>query len=63
MSLAPQKTVIKMCQKILPSDLLARLAWASYILADGKIIFDGSPDDALEDAEVRRAYLGEGFRM
>ncbi|MCB9881272.1 MAG: LPS export ABC transporter ATP-binding protein [Planctomycetes bacterium] len=35
----------------------------SYIIADGNIIFDGSPAEAPLDPEVRRTYLGEDFRM
>lgn len=35
----------------------------AYIMADGKIFRSGAPRDLTEDAEVRRLYLGEKFRM
>lgn len=35
----------------------------AYIMADGKIFRSGAPHDLTEDAEVRRLYLGEKFRM
>ncbi len=35
----------------------------AYILSEGKVIADGKPQDILENAEVRRVYLGEDFRM
>jgi lipopolysaccharide export system ATP-binding protein len=35
----------------------------AYIMADGKIFRSGAPRDLTEDAEVRRLYLGENFRM
>jgi lipopolysaccharide export system ATP-binding protein len=35
----------------------------AYIMADGKIFRAGIPHDLTEDAEVRRLYLGEKFRM
>lgn len=35
----------------------------AYIMADGKIFRSGVPRDLTEDAEVRRLYLGEKFRM
>jgi len=35
----------------------------AYIMADGKIFRSGGPRDLTEDAEVRRLYLGEKFRM
>ncbi|HEY3104138.1 MAG TPA: LPS export ABC transporter ATP-binding protein [Pyrinomonadaceae bacterium] len=35
----------------------------AYIMADGRIFRSGGPRDLTEDAEVRRLYLGEKFRM
>src|SRR5438093_535457 len=35
----------------------------AYIMAEGKIFSSGGPKDLTEDAEVRRLYLGEKFRM
>ena len=35
----------------------------AYIMAEGKIFRSGQPHDLTEDAEVRRLYLGEKFRM
>jgi len=35
----------------------------AYIMAEGRIFSSGGPKDLTEDAEVRRLYLGEKFRM
>lgn len=35
----------------------------AYIMADGKIFRAGGPRELTEDAEVRRLYLGDKFRM
>jgi lipopolysaccharide export system ATP-binding protein len=35
----------------------------AYIMAEGRIFRSGKPADLTEDAEVRRLYLGEKFRM
>lgn len=35
----------------------------AYIMADGNIFRSGAPRELTEDAEVRRLYLGEKFRM
>src|SRR5437868_8207702 len=35
----------------------------AYIMAEGKIFRSGKPQDLTDDAEVRRLYLGEKFRM
>src|SRR3982751_2809928 len=35
----------------------------AYIMAEGRIFKSGKPRDLTEDAEVRRLYLGEKFRM
>ena len=33
------------------------------IIYDGQVLFAGSPEDLVADANVRRLYLGEGFSM
>ncbi len=35
----------------------------AYILADGQILAEGTPEDILENEEVRSVYLGEEFRL
>ena len=35
----------------------------AYIMAEGKILKAGMPDELVEDAEVRRLYLGERFTL
>jgi lipopolysaccharide export system ATP-binding protein len=35
----------------------------AYIMAEGRIFRSGAPRDLTEDAEVRRLYLGEKFRL
>ena len=35
----------------------------AYILSNGKILRSGSPNELIEDSEVRRLYLGERFTM
>ncbi len=35
----------------------------AYILSEGRVIANGKPAEILENAEVRRVYLGEDFRM
>jgi lipopolysaccharide export system ATP-binding protein len=35
----------------------------AYILRDGNVFRSGTPLDLASDAEVRRVYLGEGFRL
>jgi lipopolysaccharide export system ATP-binding protein len=35
----------------------------AYILNEGKVLAQGTPKAVLADPEVRRVYLGEGFRM
>ena len=35
----------------------------AYIISDGKILFTGTPKELSENMEVRRIYLGEGFRL
>jgi lipopolysaccharide export system ATP-binding protein len=31
------------------------------IIAGGEVLFEGTPDEILADAEVRRVYLGDRF--
>ncbi len=35
----------------------------AYIMSDGKILKDGKPTELVEDAEVRKLYLGERFTL
>jgi lipopolysaccharide export system ATP-binding protein len=35
----------------------------AYIINDGKILYAGTPADLAENADVRRVYLGAGFRL
>ena len=35
----------------------------AYIMAEGKILKSGSPGELVEDADVRRLYLGERFKL
>ena len=35
----------------------------AYIIYDGRVLFSGSPEDLVADANVRRLYLGEGFSL
>lgn len=35
----------------------------AYILHDGKVLMSGTPEDVVENEDVRRVYLGENFRI
>ncbi|MCB1681760.1 MAG: LPS export ABC transporter ATP-binding protein [Alphaproteobacteria bacterium] len=35
----------------------------AYILHDGRVMMEGTPDDIIGDDDVRRVYLGEGFSL
>ena len=35
----------------------------AYIISDGRVLAQGTPADIVNDANVRRVYLGEHFRM
>jgi lipopolysaccharide export system ATP-binding protein len=35
----------------------------AYILHDGCVLMSGTPDEVVQDVNVRRVYLGEGFRI
>ena len=35
----------------------------AYIINDGKIMRDGSPEQLINDLEVKKVYLGENFRL
>jgi lipopolysaccharide export system ATP-binding protein len=35
----------------------------AYIISEGKILATGTPDELSADADVRRIYLGESFRL
>ena len=35
----------------------------AYIISDGHVLAQGTPEDIVGNAEVRRVYLGENFTM
>ncbi len=35
----------------------------AYIIHDGHMLMDGTPDEILAHEDVRRVYLGEKFRL
>lgn len=35
----------------------------AYIIHSGQVLMEGSPDDIINNSDVRRLYLGEDFRM
>jgi lipopolysaccharide export system ATP-binding protein len=35
----------------------------AYIISQGRIFRDGTPAELADDADVRRVYLGERFRL
>jgi lipopolysaccharide export system ATP-binding protein len=35
----------------------------AYIIHDGGVLMQGTPDEIIENADVRRVYLGEEFKM
>ena len=35
----------------------------AYIISEGSVLAEGTPDEIVANAEVRRVYLGEHFRM
>jgi len=35
----------------------------AYILHDGQVLMDGTPDEIVENTEVRRVYLGDRFSL
>lgn len=35
----------------------------AYILHDGKVLMSGTPEEVVQDSNVRRVYLGEQFRI
>ncbi len=35
----------------------------AYIISEGRVLAQGTPDEIVNNAEVRRVYLGEHFRM
>lgn len=35
----------------------------AYILHDGKVLMSGTPEDVVENENVRRVYLGDNFRI
>jgi len=35
----------------------------AYIISEGRVLAEGSPSEIIQNAEVRKVYLGEHFRM
>jgi lipopolysaccharide export system ATP-binding protein len=35
----------------------------AYIISDGAVLAQGTPTEIVNDANVRRVYLGENFKM
>ena len=35
----------------------------AFIISDGRVLAEGTPHDIVDNAEVRKVYLGENFRM
>jgi len=35
----------------------------AYILAEGSVLAQGSPEAILDNADVRRVYLGDSFKL
>ncbi|MEM7617861.1 MAG: LPS export ABC transporter ATP-binding protein [Pseudomonadota bacterium] len=35
----------------------------AYILHDGKVLMEGTPEDIISNEDVQRVYLGEGFKL
>ncbi len=35
----------------------------AYIISEGRVLAEGRPDEIVENADVRKVYLGEHFRM
>jgi lipopolysaccharide export system ATP-binding protein len=35
----------------------------AYIVHEGQVLMEGTPDDIVGDKDVRRVYLGERFSM
>ena len=35
----------------------------AYIISEGRVLVEGTPAEIVENAEVRKVYLGENFRM
>ena len=36
---------------------------SAYIISDGSVLAQGTPSEIVNNADVRRVYLGEHFRM
>jgi lipopolysaccharide export system ATP-binding protein len=35
----------------------------AYIISEGEVLAEGVPQDIVDNADVRKVYLGENFRM
>ena len=39
------------------------ICYHAFIISDGHVLAEGTPEEIVENADVRRVYLGEHFRM
>ena len=35
----------------------------AYIISEGRVLTEGTPNDIVDNADVRKVYLGDHFRM
>jgi len=35
----------------------------AYILHEGRVLMSGTPDEVVQDGDVRRVYLGDNFKI
>jgi lipopolysaccharide export system ATP-binding protein len=40
-----------------------RITDRAYILHDGRVLHEGTPEELVANAEVKQVYLGEGFNL
>ena len=40
-----------------------RITDRAYILHDGRVLYEGTPEELVANAEVKQVYLGEGFNL
>jgi ABC-type branched-subunit amino acid transport system ATPase component len=43
--------------------IIARLCSYAFVLNQGKLLAEGTPERVLTDQSVREAYLGKGFTL
>jgi lipopolysaccharide export system ATP-binding protein len=40
-----------------------RICDRAYLVYDGQVILNGTPDEIIADSKARKVYLGESFRL